>query len=387
MKSSHCFIMRIAIFFIFFLPAIFTQSQTKTSIYDKLVKVNYSHIDTSDIERKAMLKVWKSYLMNRIYGFVTKNDTLGARYWNTNEKLTSTSSDHISSIFQGLFYFQTTILSIDPFEDGYFRILNFGSDIDSAGNLTMKAIYYVLIKKVNGSYKLFNNFYKEKDNLKTTTIGNIQYYYPKYYQFSRKRANALKIFADSLSVLFNVPLQNKIEYVIDTNTNSLINRFGCIYLQTYYTSKGGQYLKAQKMILTNFGENDRHELVHYYTAAEYPNKIQFFDEGLATYLGGSMGFDLKYHTKKLYNYIATLKADTINLRKLPRLDQETDPAYILGALLIKYTVDNFGIQKVFTLLTYSWREYTTEEVIEKEFGIPKSNQDSFFLGLVKKYSN
>jgi hypothetical protein len=114
--------------------------------------------------------------------------------------------------------------------------------------------------------------------------------------------------------------------------------------------------------------------------------MQFFDEGLATYIGGSMGQDLNYHLKKLYNHFYRMNTDTTNIMKLPRIDQETDPAYILGGVIIKYTAETFGIQKALNLLIYSYKQNTPEEVIEKELGIPKDKLNSFLLEYIKKYS-
>lgn len=379
--------MKSLVVIILLLFPVFAPCQSKQNYFDKFIKVNYTHIDTTNVEILAMVNIWKSFIINRLYGYAKKNDSLGNKYWNDDEKQISSNSDHISSLFPGLLFSQTTVLNIEPVDDGYFKILNCNTDIDSSGNLTMKAIYYVLIKKIGSSYKLFNYFYRDKGNMNTTTKGNVQYYYPKYYRFSKKRANELIKFEDSLSLLFDLPALHKLTYIIDTNGACLIKHFGCIYLVSYYTNQGGQYLKNHKMILTSFNEDDRHELTHYFTTTKYPNKMAFFDEGMATYFGGSMGYNLTYHAKKLHKYLLSLNVDTINLLKLKRLDQETDPFYIFGAIVIKYAVENFGIQKAMTLLSYPQKQYTPEDVIEKELGIPKTKLNAFFMDNLKKYSS
>ena len=376
----------LTILFLTFLFPSLLKSQTKQDVYDKLIKINYSNIDTSNADKKASLKVWRSYLMNCLYGAAVKNDTLGLKYWNDDEKKETTHPNYIFSVFPGLFYFQTTILSIEPYENDYFKILNCNAEPDSSGNLNIKAIYFVLVKKVKGVYKLFSYFYPVKDKLTRKKVGRFDYYYPDYYLFSMENAEKYVKFCDSLSVLFEVPVNTRIAYVADTNNISLIGHFGFIYLGTYYTSKGGQYLKDQRLILDSFNECDEHELVHYFTAIKYPDKMQFFDEGLATYLGGSMGQNLNYHVRKLYDHFYRRNADTTNVMELPRLDQETDPAYILGGVIMKYATESSGMQRAFKLLTYSARQYTPEEVINKELGIPKDKLNSFLLDCIKKYS-
>ena len=49
------------------------------------------------------------------------------------------------------------------------------------------------------------------------------------------------------------------------------HHFGCIYLATCYTNKGGEYLKGQSLILDSFDECDKQELVHYFTVRKYPS--------------------------------------------------------------------------------------------------------------------
>ena len=192
---------------------------------------------------------------------------------------------------------------------------------------------------------------------------------------------------DSLSMLFEMPVEDKIVYVLDTNNISLISRFGFIHHAFFYTNKGGRYIKDQHLIMDSFNECDEHEMVHYFTVIKYPDKIQFFDEGLATWLGGSMGKDLNHHVKKLYDYFYLMKTDTTGIMQLPRLDEETDPAYILGGVIIRYTVETFGIQKAVNLLSYSYKQYTPEEVIEKELGIPNDKLNTFLLDYVKKHGS
>jgi len=360
-------------------------SQVKPDIFDKLIVVNYSHIDTTNVEIKAMVKVWTSYLKSRLYGWVEKNDTLGARFWNNEEKQLTASPDHMCSLYPWLYYFPTSILNVEPFEDHYFRILNCNTETDSTGNIDIKAIYYVLVKKIQNEYKLFNYFCYEKEKLDTTNVGMVQYYYPHYYRFSGIKARKFIEFQDSLSKLFDLPLRDKLTYIVDTNNVSLISHFGCVYLKTYYTNKTGQYWKESHKLLSSFDENDHHELVHYFICTRYPDNMQFFSEGFATYLGGSQGYDLKWHVNKLCTYILSKNSDTTRIMSHPRLDQETDPFYITGGIIIKYAVDNYGFQKALKLLTYSDKQYTPEAVIEKELGIPESKLNSFLLDYINKH--
>jgi len=364
---------------------IFLQSQTKFGFLDKFTVVNYTNIDTSNVETKAMVNVWTSYLKSRLYGWLKKNDTLGAGYWNNDERKLTTFPDHMCFLYPWLYYFPTTVLNIDPCGDGFFRILNSNTEADSNGIVDTKAIYYVLIKKINNEYKLFNYFYHEKNKLNTSTVGMIRFYYPQSYLFSDLKARKLMQFQDSLSRLFDLPVRDTLDYVVDSNNTSLMGHFGCIYLKTFFNKKTGQYWKENAMLLSSFDENDHHELVHSFTSAKYTDLIHFFDEGIATYLGGSLGHDLSWHIRQLNNYFARGDADTTYIMNYPLIVQETQPFYITGAIIMKYAVDNYGFQKALKLLSYSAKQYTPEEVIEKELGIPKATLNAFFLNYITKY--
>ncbi len=364
---------------------VFSQSQTKFNFLDKFAVVNYTNIDTANVETKEMVNVWTSYLKSRLYGWLKKNDTLGAGYWNNEERKLTTFPDQMCFLYPWLYYFPTTILNIEPCGDGFFRILNSNTEADSNGIIDTKAIYYVLIKKINNEYKLFNYFYHEKDQLNAFTMGMIRFYYPQSYHFSDLKARKLIRFQDSLSRLFDLPLHEKLDYVVDSDNASLIRHFGCIYLKTFYTNKSGQYWKENHTLLSSFDENDQHEMVHYFTSARFTDYIHFFDEGIATYLGGSLGHDLSWHIAKLNNYFNRAGADTANIMNHPRIGRETQPFYVTGGIIMKYAVDNYGFQKALKLLSYSEEHHTPEEVIEKELGIPKAELNAFFLKYITKH--
>ena len=370
---------------LFLLFPVFLQSQTKFDFFDKFVVVNYMSIDTANVETKAMVNVWTSYLKSRLYGWLKKNDTIGARYWNNEERKLTTFPDHMCFLYPWLYYFPTAVLNIEPCGDGFFRILNSNTEADSTGTVDIKAIYYVLIKKTTSGYKLFNYFYHEKEKLMTADLGMIKYYYPPDFRFAEAKARELIQFQDSLSGLFDLPLTTKLDYVVDVDNVSLLRHFGVIYVKTFFTPRGGQYWKQNHMLLSSFGENDRHELVHYFVSSKYPEYIQFFDEGIATYMGGNLDHDLSWHMKKLNEYFSGAGADTSNIMNHPGIGQITQPFYITGAIIMKYAVDNYGFQKVLKLLSYSEKQYTPEDVIEKELGIPKSGLNAFFLNYITKH--
>jgi len=366
-------------------------SQSKPTIYDKMIVFNYATIDTSDSDIQSIVKVWKNYLQNRLYGFVRKIDTAGYIYWNDEEKQLYNDPDLILAIDPFLSISQTSILNIKPFLHGFFRIMNVKGFVDdSTGRFTTQAIYYILAKKVNDNFKLFNYFYLDKKKLIQTKIRNVCYYYPSEYKFNKQNALNFGNFEDSLSNLFNCPVPKEIIYLVDNDKDTMLNHLGFMYYGGLGLGKhSGHFIVKENMIISSSGENHRHELVHYFNHKKNPDVIGFFDEGLATYFGGNLGNPFQWHLNCINQYLKDKPdLDLTDETKFGYIDAKTNPQYVLGAIIITYTIDQYGFAKALTLLQYSKKQNNFPDVIEKELGIKKSKLNAFFRNyLTKNASN
>ena len=146
-------------------------------------------------------------------------------------------------------------------------------------------------------------------------------------------------------------------------------------------------METNSMLLSSFGENHRHEVVHSFTSHKHSEEMLIFNEGLATLLGGSRGHDLEWHANNLYNsFVREMNSDTSRIMNFFPAYRQTPPVYIIGAIIMKYAIDTYGFEKVLKLLTYSERQYTPEQVVEKELGISKNQLNPFLLKYMKKYA-
>ena len=126
-----------------------------------------------------------------------------------------------------------------------------------------------------------------------------------------------------------------------------------------------------------------HELVHLYSSKYHTH--YWFDEGLATYLGGSVGFSLEYHLKKLAN-IDSL--DYSSLPKNQKIDDDTFVKYTIGGLFCKLAMDEFGgKQALFKLLSYGNTDEEFYLALKDVFSIEKEEIDSFVKEHLKPYAN
>src|ERR1039457_2425517 len=104
--------------------------QTKPTMYDKMIGFNYTDIDTSNGDIRSIKELWKNYLSQRLYGFGRKVDTAGYYCWNDEEKQLYKDPDLVLATDPFLNCSQTNILSIEPLEKGFFRIMNVKGFID-----------------------------------------------------------------------------------------------------------------------------------------------------------------------------------------------------------------------------------------------------------------
>lgn len=357
--------------------------QSKPTVYDKMIGLNYPCIDTSNSDMRSITKLWKKYLMARIYGIAFKIDTAGYFLWNEEEKQLYNDPDLILS--DPIFYWnQTNLINIKYIGQGYFQLTNVKGWVDdSTGNYKTTSIFYVLAKKVNEKFKLFNYFYLDKKRLKQKKIGNVCYYYPQKHKFNKQDAVNFINFEDSLSRLFNCPLPISMSYILDENEEDLMKHFGYFYYPSGTGKNGGKCLYKDTMILSSINENHRHELVHYFTQNKNPDVIGFFDEGLATYFGGNIGKPFQWHLNHLYAYIKDKpELDISNPIKFQYIDDKSNPQYVLGAIIIRYTITKYGFPKVLKLLQYSKKQNSFPDVIEIELGIKKTDLNSFFRNYI-----
>ncbi len=205
-------------------------SQSKLTYFDKHIGFNYWSIDTSNNDIRSITQLWNNYLIRRVYGFTDKIDTAGYCYWNEEEKQQYNDPDLILSNDPYLCLSQTNILNITAIGQGFFQIMNVKGFVDdSTERFKTQAIFYVLAKKVNDKFKLFNYFYLDKEKLLQTKIGNVFYYYPADYKFDKQNALNFVNFEDSLSNLFNSLIAKDLIYLVEKNPTSLMNHLGFIY--------------------------------------------------------------------------------------------------------------------------------------------------------------
>jgi hypothetical protein len=184
------------------------------------------------------------------------------------------------------------------------------------------------------------------------TVGPITYVIDPRMSFDERRGERAVAFADSLATSLDLPRIEDVTYVMASSPEELHRIMGIDW--TFGGQGHGYALPWNRLILSGdrtFGEDNRHELVHYVIAPILAERRThpIVNEGLATWLGGSVGC----------TYAEIVEAYAAFLRENPNVeldsvlegdgpDQGWNPA---GAILVGMAYEEGGWQAVRRLLT------------------------------------
>ena len=138
-----------------------------------------------------------------------------------------------------------------------------------------------------------------------------------------------------------------------------ITYYSCIHPKEIFDIKGFDYHPMMFLSETggladygdivfsgNHSEFYTHEIVHVYTNNLFPRIINFIDEGMATYIGGSGGFPYEWHRKKLYKFVVENPEHdfSAHMDSYERLyfEDETSIPYLTAALICERTHRIYG---------------------------------------------
>jgi hypothetical protein len=194
-----------------------------------------------------------------------------------------------------------------------------------------------------------------------------------------------------ISLLYGFKDKRKVTYIIGNNLDEANGLIGFDY--TIYSSSfsGAAYTIQEKNIILANREDNVHEVIHSIFMPMFPKSSFLFQEGIATYYGGSGAQNYSSLVHQLWKMINS-KPDT-DLSKIEDhnkvLENGTNHYYSIGAIFIDYALKIGGTKKVLALLQYPVNDtYPFENglsAIKEELGIEKSQIDPFLKKYIKNY--
>ena len=343
-------------------------------------------LDTLSTDKNQIINLWNNYLKSN------PDELTNNPNWLESDKLKYKSYDLLKSegfLSPSLYYFQldNKILSISKSDDDYIiKSMFFNKE-----NMDIYAITNVVATKFNNQFYLTNYQPKFVKDWKTKVVGNITYHYFPNYNFNQLKAKEANDYLLKICIVFNLKPE-KINYFICTDCENIFRTKGFDYVLSMGNGKECGFYDIFNNIIyaTAFaGENHQHEITHFINNY-FPNANELLLTGISAYYGGEnahKGKPLKYSIKRVDEYLK--KHPEIDLNKpneFWRLDEETNPQYVIGALICDLAIEKGGIEMLKSILNNSKTDEDFLLFIEKKLNVKKGQLNAYLRKKIDKIS-
>jgi hypothetical protein len=350
------------------------------------VKIDANVENANDPEEKEIISLWTAYLQSGEY---ENPETI---FWDTNQY-------RIPDFFLWMVDFknlhtrtpkvQCTVLGVFAVKNGHYAIKTSLAYLNEDHTIVLEAIISVYAKKVNGKYLLVNSSQYHKDVWQKKIFGKITYYIHPMHQFDENDAARMNAFNEEIAKMFKVaPIS--FDYFLSSYSREIVRLLGYEYMSKIYIPGQTGGLADIRNRIVYAGNNSAyyaHELVHIYTYELFPDANHFWlNEGFATYLGGSGGNDLDWHTKKLKTYVLENPDFEISLADLrgyiPNGEHHTEFRYVIGGLVCKKVFEKHGMEGVIDGLRTVDTDEDFYSFVKEKLGVPQEEFSSYIKKVV-----
>lgn len=267
--------------------------------------------------------------------------------------------------------------------------VNFSRFDEGVGKSPMAISNFGVTKK-QGRLKLQSTLYLNSRHLQKQKVGNISYYYPEDHEFSMDSALRMQAFNEKLAEMFQRdPIEFR--YFVSRDNLELNKLMGYDFKFDMFNMNSGNSGLSDPLNRIIYAGNGSefypHELVHLYTYQAFPKHHSWFDEGFATYLGGSRGMPLDWHISALHKYLADNGyPDLYDPFALPpQLTKDTATIYVIGGLITKLAYETCEMDSINHLFLSGETNEDFYSGIEQVFDINRLELNDFLYAHIKKY--
>ena len=341
-------------------------------------------VDTSFTEVKTALRFYNKYISE----FNGKKLPDMKKYWPTNElELRKIPDQFIYAQNDYPLYsqgYRPTIIYIRPIER-YVQIKTQFSLADSSKNIMTMAVtnHYIAFDSHHEPYfvnPITNNLLKWHNK----KVRNITFHYPSYHIFNNNRAESLIASIKKLEAEWGLqPIS--IRYYLADDKDELYKLRGFDYALLMGNKKKPSGIsddKDNQVFCGGLGENYFHEVVHLYLNHLYPKSP--IQEGLAVMYAGSMGHSVKWHLKRVNQYLINHpEADLSKLDNFWYTDPFTNPGSAIQGMICTMVYKKEGISGLKRLMQYP----SYKDIFEKEFKVGTEQLNAFLRKIINKEGN
>jgi hypothetical protein len=343
------------------------------------VHLNYSLIGELDSTENGILKLLESYLNSR--------DTVlyyDSPLWSSQDKAGHLYPDiemhYICYRTKKFTKYQPSILSIQKIDTSYvIKILfsNFKKHPD------VLSVYNIVASKEFGEYVFhtYSDFFKKKwiERKKST----VRYYFDDSHAFDEQLAKKFDEFNVNVAKKFDMEPLN-LRYFVFENTELRYRFKGYDFdVRMFETIQQSAEVDLYNNIIyaSNGTEYYPHEAVHFYTFKKFGGSLsRFFDEGLATLLGGNINATFKEDVLMMKEFVSTHpNFDFSNLTDIRENFGKTNFEYTVAAILCNAILVKGGSSALDRALNCGNKPESIYAVLKSELNLDRQNVNSFIL--------
>lgn len=354
-----------------------TSSKTLDTAKSEL-NINHSSLGELDSIESEILKSLGEYLNSR--------DTLlyyDSPLWSEKDKV-----NHLYPDFEihSLCYrtkkftkFRPSILSLQKVDSAYILKILF-SRLEK-NSVDVMSIYNVVAAKESGKYVFhtYSDFFKRKWNVRK--VNNITFYFDSTHLFNNELAKKFDQFNVDVANKFEMkPLQLK--YFLFANTEDRLRFKGYDFDVGMFETiqKSAEVDSYNNIIYAGNGtEFYPHEIIHFYTFSKFGNSLcHFFDEGIATLLGGNINPTFKEDVLVLKEFVKkNTQFDFSNLTEIKEHDGNTNFRYTIAAILCNAILAKGGQQELDNALKCGNRLENIYAILNSSLGVKREGINNF----------
>lgn len=344
--------------------------------------------NANDEDEKQIIQLWKNYLIEGKF----QDDN--SPYWSFDQLKIPDEylwAVGIESLQERDYRVQCKIIGIFPVENEHYALKTAFTHIDQKGEIHLDTITSVYAKKIKNKFLLISSAEYLKSVLEHHKVGSINYYVHPSHDFNLLNAEKMNGFNQFIAKEFNVqPME--FDYFVANNARDIVNIWGYEYMDRMYIpiQTGGVASIRNKLIYSgNNSEYYPHELVHLYTYDIVPKDYHFWiGEGIATYYGGSGGYSLDWHLKKLSEFLEEnphfdlSDLDILN-KEIPNGEHKTDFRYVIGGFLMKNIHERYGVQGFIDALHVTGGNEEFFAFLNEKLGVERAEFNSYIKQGIK----
>ncbi|MEO8908773.1 MAG: hypothetical protein ABI408_00905 [Gemmatimonadaceae bacterium] len=306
-------------------------------------------IDTTISDIGAIVRLVRAYLAK------PDSSARSRGLWSTATDFDRRVGDMTTEAYQG---FPATIVSLasDGPGDSVFVVRVLYANADSRGlrisPLAMQRLFAVRESGSPFGFRLSGALPRLTRDWERRSQGRVTFWYAPGQHPNPSRITHASAFVDSVAALFHVPAPNHIDMYVAGSMEEAQRAIGLDFFPEASADRGrGGRGGAGNTVLSGnpaLGEAYEHELAHVILGPTFPSRNRLFNEGVATWLGGSRGRTTHQVYERLHQIQAAHPALTIAqvlTSDAPDVTTEegSELFYATGALIVDSVYRQTGI--------------------------------------------